>query len=51
MRGRGACVTGGTTIAAGDTHPTGMHSCLSYVDRRQIPKGSFKWYNSNQNRR
>ena len=27
MHGRGACVAG-KTIAAGGTHPTGMHSCL-----------------------
>ena len=27
MRGRRACVTGETAIAAGGTHPTGMHSC------------------------
>ena len=28
MGGRGACVAGKTAIAAGGTHPTGMHSCL-----------------------
>ena len=27
MRGRGACVTRKMAIAAGGTHPTGMHSC------------------------
>ena len=26
-RGREACVARGTAIAAGGTHPTGMHSC------------------------
>ena len=27
VRSRGACVAGETAIAAGSTHPTGMHSC------------------------
>ena len=27
MHGRGACMAGKTAIAAGGTHPTGMHSC------------------------
>ena len=26
--GRGVCVAGKTAIAAGGTHPTGMHSCF-----------------------
>ena len=25
----GACMAGETAIAAGGTHPTGMHSCLA----------------------
>ena len=29
MHGRGACVAGETTTAAGGRHPTGMHSCLN----------------------
>ena len=29
MHGRGVCVAGETGTAAGGTHPTGMHSCLS----------------------
>ena len=29
MRGReGACMVGKTTVSAGGTHPTGMHSCI-----------------------
>ena len=28
MHGRGACVAGKMAIAAGGTHPTGMHSCI-----------------------
>ena len=27
VHGRGACMVGGRAIAAGGTHPTGMHSC------------------------
>ena len=27
VHGRGACVAGEMATAAGDTHPTGMHSC------------------------
>ena len=30
MAGGGACVAGETAIAAGGTHPTGMHSCYIY---------------------
>ena len=30
MCGRGACMAGKTAIAAGGTHPTGMHSCLFF---------------------
>ena len=29
MHGRVACVAGETATAAGGTHPTGMHSCLT----------------------
>ena len=28
VRGGGACVAGKMAIAAGSTHPTGIHSCL-----------------------
>ena len=28
----GACVAGETATAAGGTHSTGMHSCLTYID-------------------
>ena len=30
MCGKGACMAGKTAIAAGGTHPTGMHSCLFF---------------------
>ena len=35
---QGACVTGKTAIAAGSTHPTGMHSCFG-----------MRWIISSQN--
>ena len=28
---KGACMAGGTAIAAGGTHPTGMHSCYYFI--------------------
>ena len=30
MRGKGACVAGEATTAVGGTHPTGMHSLISF---------------------
>ena len=35
MHGKGACVVGEMAIAADGTHPTGMHSCLGFVDTCQ----------------
>ena len=31
LHARGACVAGKTAIAVGGMHPTGMHSCFTYV--------------------
>ena len=41
MRGRGACVARETTTAADDTHPTGMHSCLSELKQNN---SSFSFF-------
>ena len=40
--GRGACMTEEMAIAAGGTHPTGMHSCLLMVNFKEI--NSFMCY-------
>ena len=37
MRGEGACVAGETAIAAGGTHPTGMHSCFQNIKIYIVP--------------
>ena len=38
-RGSGTCVAGGMAIAAGGTHPTGMHSCfLNLVSHTKLLK-------------
>ena len=34
---RGACMAGKTAIAAGGTHPTGMHSCFHAVFNKLLP--------------
>ena len=35
-------MAGKTAIAAGGTHPTGMHSCLQFIDMNR----NLKWLSS-----
>ena len=39
MCGKGACMAGKTAIAAGGTHPTGMHSCFFFFFNSTVYRG------------
>ena len=41
VHGRGACVAGEMATAAGDTHPTGMHSCCELNYWLQVEPNVF----------
>ena len=40
VHGRGVCMAGRTAIAAGGTHPTGMHSCC-YCTQKNSPHANW----------